>query len=296
MRQLIRACLLFLLAFGLCAVHWASAADPDEAEAFECSIRQHQGMEVGQDGLLLKFAEITEAPACLFAPKAIASAGARHEWVTVDVRSSQRFSEYRVDPSVNIPLHRVSQATFLRGKNVLLIGERRDLPALLQLCQALESERRETVKVFDGSVTDWPLAAGIVGNPPRGAATRILDIDEFIAMQRSLPMLVVGVVKSNNASLERVADIVVRVDELAKDKRGLDSLPAGRAYPEKVVFIGENEVMDELTRIHDGLDGHNVFILRGGLAAYQKFMNDHKAMSHQARRKSGQPLSCAGRS
>lgn len=296
MRQLTRICLFLSLVFGLCAVPWVSASGSDEPEVFECTLHQYRDVEAGQDGSIRKPAEITEMPACLLAPKAIASARIKHEWTTVDVRSSQRFAEYRVDPSVNIPLHRVSQARFLRGKNILLIGERRELPSLLQLCQALESERREAVKVFDGSIADWPFAGGIVGNPPRGAAARIIDIDEFVAMQRTLPMYVVGVAKSNSAYLERVSDSVMQIGELEKDKHALGSMPAWRSIPEKVVFIGEDEVMDELRRIHAGLDERNVFILRGGLAAHQKFMNDHKAMNHQARRKSSQPLSCAGRS
>lgn len=193
----------------------------------------------------------------------------------VDVRRPDDFARYHVIDSLNLPSHRLASSRFLYGRSLLLLGNLRDLPALIATCARLGEQPFETVRVFAGDVAAWPLAERLQGAGAVLEAHAVSPAD-FVATQSLLPwkLLYVGDEEPPEGLHELVrvrtpTDIAAVVADDDGTSFGIMLIDREGRTAQQLLL----ELDPDLRR--------RTFVLEGGLAAYHTFERQQRGMLAQ---------------
>lgn len=193
----------------------------------------------------------------------------------VDVRRPDDFARYHVIDSLNLPSHRLASSRFLYGRSLLLLGNLRDLPALIATCARLGEQPFETVRVFAGDVAAWPLAERLQGAGAVLEAHAVSPAD-FVAIQNLLPWKLLYV--DDEEPSEGLHELV-RV-RTPTDIAAVVADDDGSSFGIMLIDREGRTAQQLLLELDPDLR-RRTFVLEGGLAAYHTFERQQRGMLAQ---------------
>lgn len=206
--------------------------------------------------------------------------------VLVDVRSSDKFQKFRIPGSMNIPLYTLKTKGFLKSKSLILINEGYGYRGLEQECEKLKNLGFQSVRILYGGLNYWRDTNGQLEGD-------FFDIDA------------IGEISPAKYFVDRDYDDWVVIDvSQPGDKTGRELIPGMTNIPcsgngEKFLLKFEQVIHNQDTPlltyvlivngagqnygkikqvIKTGKNIFNIFYLKGGLAAYRKYLKNQQSL------------------
>jgi rhodanese-related sulfurtransferase len=252
------------------------------------------------------------------APAALAQREAADS-VMVDLRRPAEVAELRIPGALDIPPHQVKTKAFLRGKRVLLLDAGYRYHELERTAADLEAAGIPEVAIVEGGVNAWQAAGGALVGPASAARLRRVAPAAFAAEARFPHWRVV--VLEDAAVPAAVHPVAGDAEHPAATVAGpaghLLAAPAARLGPEAAdrlpelvaeLSAGGDDGLTPLILLVDA-NGRtsarllaqlgdaapwNLFLLDGGLAAWQTEVRKLAAIAARRLAPPRQPAACGG--
>ncbi|MBN2428957.1 MAG: rhodanese-like domain-containing protein [Deltaproteobacteria bacterium] len=219
--------------------------------------------------------------------------------VLVDVRAQKDFDRARIPGSVHVPLTFLKTKTFLKGKDLVLIGDGREWLPLEATCRDLKT-RGFRVSILAGGISAWLAGGGkVAGDAASLLKEKTISAAVFSREKDLEGRLVVYLGQKATKELSELLPGCVALDtkkqaaqclkkELAVQTSALPPLvlnAAGQGYARAEADFRRNGVA-------------NVLFVEGGLAGYRTFLQGRKraALPREERLKTVGGCATCGRS
>lgn len=215
------------------------------------------------------------------------------EVLFVDVRAQQFFKMSRIPNSINVPLQLVSTKSFLKNKDVVLVGNGWNEKALIDGCNKLKNKGYKSVKVLVGGITSWFK----MKNKWLKKTLISLSSKEFFnnkSEKKFVPFVISSSAKKQIATAlphAKIYPLKVTKKQLLKGLNGL-----GKGANPIVIFSENNQIVDFAINDYLRKPLRKIYYFEGGFSGYKtlKDLNEMTAMSNQHKRLSTKkPVSCA---
>jgi rhodanese-related sulfurtransferase len=193
----------------------------------------------------------------------------------VDVRRQQDFERLHIPGSINLPLYAVKTKTFLKSSPVVLVNEGFDYSELQSECQRLAGRGYE-VFILDGGLPAWKRKDGrLTGD--------LLALDEMKAVSPQIFLRakdyenteVVDISLTRSDASNRLFPYAKHIPILHESNGSIPELKGlnkkNRPF-QSIVILNETGEQYEKAEIMMNRLGIEVFHLKGGTAAYQKYL------------------------
>lgn len=216
----------------------------------------------------------------------------------VDVRDKRFFNKKYISGSINVPLTLIHTKTFLKNKNVILIGNGWNEPSLTEKCGQLKDQGFTSVKVLAGGIFSW-----FKHQKKTSKRTLIsLTAHEFFSLKmekKFVPVVILDKALSPSTRKEVTTMLAhAKLYSLKTTKRqllkGLHRL--GKGGNHIVIFSDTNPIVDAALNDYLNKPLRKVYYFEGGFNAYKQVyeLNKLTAVSNQHKRLSTKkPVSCA---
>jgi len=227
--------------------------------------------------------------ACLVQAKYLKETGAN---TFVDVRNKTFFEIKNIPGSLNIALNIIKTKSFLKNKNVILLGNGWNEPALIEECMQLKSKGFKSIKVLSGGIIT--LFNTKATHQKRSLVT--LTSKEFFNTseeKKFVPFVISDKDKEFKMNLPHAR---VYTSKTAKKALLRDMVKLGKGKNPIVIFGEIHPVIDSVLNDYIKKGLRKVFYYMDGYADYNRMNNLHKitSLSNQRQRLSTKkPVSCA---
>jgi rhodanese-related sulfurtransferase len=200
----------------------------------------------------------------------------------VDTRIGRDYAQFRIDGSINLPLHEVVRKEYLRSNSITLVGSGKSERELYVACASLKASGFKFVNVLKGGMLAWLAAEQpVTGRPLPVEQLQRLEPEELFAEDLfTANLLVVSAGESN-----MLKDLSYAVASPLGDVEGLKQLLAVHRREGKgrtlsaVVWVGSNQTNSVLLAHLRLIAAPLPFLVYlGGEAVYQRYLLEQKAV------------------
>lgn len=206
----------------------------------------------------------------------------------VDVRSSEAYSKFRIEPSINLPVHSIKTKSFLKNKRVLLINEGFDQVAMVRECRNLREKGYANVKILQRGIAGLQKFAQTDHNLKGTEQPYIITSDKLIADQRYEPWVVVDLSSTFSKKLSYYFKTISSINKFPTSEQlneiigSRQSETTSEVPPFVVLIDSEGDGYDHFETWHSKLSVElklgNIFYLQGGIKAFEKYLLKQEAM------------------
>jgi rhodanese-related sulfurtransferase len=136
----------------------------------------------------------------------------QRSYVIIDIRNSASYARGHLKGSINMPSSSIKTRLFLKGKNILLLGEAHDRVAMIDSCKKLRGSEFANVKVLQGG---YGALANKTGNKPAksgGKSEFKLPPSKLIFESRYDPWVVIDLSLRGPGNLDRYFEDIYRLN------------------------------------------------------------------------------------
>jgi rhodanese-related sulfurtransferase len=196
----------------------------------------------------------------------------------VDVRPAAEFEKYHIPGSLNISLHALKAKAFLKSKPTVLVNAGYVVGPLAETCRALRKEAYKAY-VLAGGLCAWKAAGGaLTGDPFAQGEMNVITADQF-QRETAFGKQIVAHLSDKKAVREAATAPGAKILPLSDPKRTVSSIKSwieakdAGPFTRVVVMTDTGRENRRIQRwLADGGLHRQVYILRGGLQAYQKHL------------------------
>jgi len=211
----------------------------------------------------------------------------KQDVVLVDIRNKAEFEKFRIPDSINIPLFAVKTKDFLKSKSLILINEGYNQTQLRQACEELNAAGFRASFIY-GGLNAWKENRGLIEGDPfaQQELNKIKPLD-FLAEKDDDNRIIIDVsssdTKNNRSLLPKSLHIPYQKDENNFVSAFQRELAKQKDKPfSSVLIVSQNgDQYENIQKAVRKADVKNVFFLRGGIEAYQKFSDEQKVIRQE---------------
>jgi rhodanese-related sulfurtransferase len=194
----------------------------------------------------------------------------------IDVRRATEFQRYHIPGALNIALHAVKAKAFLKSKPVVLLNNGYEVGVLADTCRALRQNGYKAF-VLAGGLYAWKAAGGsLTGESFARREMNLISASQFQrerAVEHQKIVHLTGSTTTKGAAMVPGAEVMLLSDREKAIARVRSWIKAKNANPfTRIVLMtatGKENHRIQRWLVDAGLH-RQVFILKGGLKAYQK--------------------------
>jgi rhodanese-related sulfurtransferase len=195
----------------------------------------------------------------------------------VDVRRKQDFERLQIPGSINIRLYAVKTKTYLKSAPLVLINEGFRYAELENECRRL-TERGFKISILDGGLPAWRRSGGrLVGNLFALEDMKTVSSRDFFRAKDYENTLVLDISSQRSEASSRLIPYAKHLPVLDDPDGSMPGLrkPMTKNKPFHSIIIF-NEIGDEYEQAQSIMSrrGIETFHLQGGVAGYQKYLED----------------------
>ncbi|MBW2064877.1 MAG: hypothetical protein JRJ03_08075 [Deltaproteobacteria bacterium] len=208
--------------------------------------------------------------------------------ILVDVRRREDFEKYRIPGSINIPLFALKTKTYLKSKHLVLVNEGYSWSQLEQECAHL---RKSGFKVWllDGGLYYWkqmkgplhgdPFAQEDLNRMPPRILFRQKDYDNLLMIDVSPS----GISKAGTLFPRSISIPFHSEDKFIADFRKAMAEQGRKQFPCILLLNKKGEHYQRIESAVQRAGFKTVFFLRGGIDAYEKYLEQQAMIRHPER-------------
>ncbi|MCP4672578.1 MAG: rhodanese-like domain-containing protein [Desulfobacula sp.] len=205
----------------------------------------------------------------------------------VDIRHEKEFSAFKIPGSINIPLSFIKTKQFLKTKPVILIHRAMAYSEIISRVNELK-KKGFNIKILQGGLWAWKHKGGVlVGDPFLPDNLNKISAKTFFMEKDNEEWMIFNACsKPSKNQLKLIPHAIDTSQSKNKIPQLVQSLFSGKAVLKKQTKIAKNNplmaviIFNETGKDYESLEhqinkayGHKIFYLKGGLEAYQKFLN-----------------------
>ena len=216
----------------------------------------------------------------------------------VDVRNGDSFNKKNITGSINIPPDLIKTKTFLKNKNIILIGTGWNKEILIEQCIQLKKQGFKSVNVLAGGILNG-VRLDYFNKSSLTPFRMLISLtpNEFFN-NKSEKKFVPFVISNESQKQIKTALPHAKIFPLKTNKRqllkGLKKI--GKGTNPIVIFSENSVIVDEAIADYLGKPLRQIYYFKGGFNAYKKVndLNKMTALSNKNKRFSTKkPVSCA---
>ena len=223
----------------------------------------------------------------------------RQEILFVDVRDREAFEKFRIPGSIHIPLYALKTKAFLKDKPLVLVSEGYPNFALEQTCKALRDAGFTKTSILNGGLRYWIQKKGpIEGDAFAQNELSRLSPRDFFAQKDSPEWLVITVSRSAAGSSQPLIPGAVHLPfegNAPKFTSALNAIINSKARSPLLSVL----VCDERGEKYESIDRAvrkeeicKVFYLKGGMEAYQAFLQQQALLGQPGKEEVKRCVNC----
>lgn len=241
---------------------------------------------------------ISEQQECLISVALLNKSKQKNNHLFIDIRNNQTFNKKHILGSINIPLELITTKSFLKNKNIVLVGNGWDESSLLDKCAQLKSKGFTSVRVLTGGIISWFLKQHKVSK----RSLISVSSKEFFNVNIEKKFVPVVILDKNISNKEKINIKAVlphaKIVSLKTTRKQLLNRfnRLGKGNNPIVIFSDSMSTVDEAINHYHRNPLRQMYYFEGGFDTYQKVTNLNKmtALSNQKKRLSTKkPVSCA---
>jgi len=212
--------------------------------------------------------------------------GTGQEYLLVDVRLAAAHQAVRIPGSINMALHEIKTKKFLRDKFLILVNHGSGYRKLERTCQELIEDGFSRVAILEGGLNNWQAHGGkIEGDPLAIETVDQITAQDFFQDAIYDDWTIVALGQPDNASPAWFNDTetVTGTREIwpAKAIASFLAQPGRPSQPYILVVTDNGENLLDLKQQIAKAEQTNVFFLKGGMEAYQSFIESQARMGNR---------------
>ena len=230
---------------------------------------------------------------CLVTVDTLNKAEHANNTLFIDIRNKKTFNAKHISGSINIPLELIATKSFLKNKNVILVGSGWNESSLLDTCSQLKRKGYKSVRVLTGGIISWFIKQK---NVPKRTLISLTSKEFFdVSFEKKFVPFVVSNIKKNQ--IDAVLPLAKTASLKATKKQLLSGFNRlGSGNNPIVIFSDAMSNMDGAIDAYMRKPLRKMYYFEGGFDVYQKVTNLNKmtALSNKSKRLSTKkPVSCA---
>jgi len=210
--------------------------------------------------------------------------------VLVDIRSNEKYNNYRIPGTINIPLYALKAKKYLRNQELILINEGFQIEAISKIIEQLKTTGFRLVKILRFGLKGWYQSGGKI----EGSSFEIKKINrispqiffqdknfkdvhviEIIDRKKTQSNLIpnaihISINKDFSTCLSKINDVVSKYHK--------DCLYI-------VIITNNKRLIDYLEKNIQPIFSQSIFYLDGGMPAYKKFLHNQTLIRNQQLKK-----------
>ena len=211
----------------------------------------------------------------------------KQDIILVDIRNKAEFEKFRIPGSINIPLFAVRTKVFLKSQSLILINEGYNQNQPRQACEELNSAGFRASFIY-GGLNAWKESGGQIEGDPfaQKELDKVTPLD-FFAEKDDENRIIIDVSSSENKNSRSLLPKSLHVPYLKDEKSFVsavqDALAKHKDKPfSSVLIVSQNgDQYEDIRKAVRKADVKNVFFLKGGIEAYQKFSDEQKVIRQE---------------
>ncbi|MCP4671588.1 MAG: hypothetical protein GY857_09800 [Desulfobacula sp.] len=200
----------------------------------------------------------------------------------VDIRHKTQFSKFKIPGSINIPLFFIKTRQFLKTKPIALIYKGFGYYEIENEIKNLNKKGFD-IKILQGGLAAWKHKGGsIVGDPFSQKELNRMPVKDFFMEKEYEERIIINACTKPSEKIKKLIPKAIHIPTLKNNLTTNDfikkSLSIQKNNPLTTVIIF-NETGQDYSTLEKDINKtfeHKVFYLKGGIKAYQSFMDNQK--------------------
>jgi len=217
----------------------------------------------------------------------------------VDVRESQDFAKVHVSGSIHVPLYALKTKAFLKDKPLVLVSEGYPNFALEQTCKDLRVAGFTKTSILNGGLRSWIQKKGPIEGDAfaRNELSRVPP-KHFFAHKDSPEWLVITVSRSAAGSSQPLIPGALRLPwegnapNFASALKAIINSKARSPLLSVLVCDERGEKYESIDRAVQQEEIRKVFYLKGGMEAYQAFLQQQALLGQPGKEEVKRCVNC----
>lgn len=194
--------------------------------------------------------------------------------VFIDTRSDEQYAQSHIRGSVNLTTYKIRTKSYLKSKNLVLVGKGPELHHLYRACLDLRKAGFQHLHVLDKGLYGWVRNGGALVPKTGSAGLNYISAEELIrgAGYREYGLINISSARSPSSIKQYVRNVktVNSPENIAGILNELDG--------QKVILaVSDKKLLPELERIIRRYDKIQLVLLEGGATAYERYYATYRA-------------------
>ncbi len=197
----------------------------------------------------------------------------------IDIRSAEDYERLRIPGSMNIPLHFIKTKTYLKSTTIVLVHKGFGYSRMIAECRRLKTLGFET-SILDGGLPAWHRKGGrLVGDLLALSEMKAITPQKFLPESTYRNVILVDISPDQIAGVAQMLPHAIHLPNFnhspSSQNRFQQMIKARKNQPFQSILLFSNTGADYANILHT-LDRKriDVFYLRGGLAAYEQYLEN----------------------
>jgi len=290
-----------LICFSACLAYGAKiVAEPQNCFAPEGDKNNQQGLNsslLPKSSFQLSSSEYQQWQSrCLLDASEVKKKIAKN-FVIIDVRDQTVYQNGHIAGSLNIPLYQVKTKSYLKNKRVILVNEGYDRKSLVLACRQLRQSGFKNIYVLKDGLPGWQKLFGKIDHRNQDSARNTIPSNILFHERESRDWLVLYMARKKKTRLKQYFKSIIytkNIGNINTIKRLIKKQQSRLKSEFSIVVVdaaGDNN--KGFNSLYQALQRPDVFYLRGGLKAFEKFVKNQYAMLSKREFVLQKPKSCS---